>query len=138
MGALTNYAESGILNYLFRDGTFAKPTDMYVGLLTAYDPDELEKGNIANEVVGGGYERKKYPCSDLLWTAPYTTGTAMMIHNYSGVEFPVATATIGLVSGVFLTSNDKVLFYGALTTPKLVRLDDQFVFSSGALKITFD
>jgi hypothetical protein len=139
MGALTNFAESGLLNYLFRGGTFAKPSELYVGLLGAFDPDEMEKGNISSEITGGGYQRVKFPCNEESWKAPYSTGTAMMVHNQSGILFPVATSAQGFVSGVFLINNGTdVLFYGALTTVKNIRVDDQFTFASGALKITFD
>jgi hypothetical protein len=138
MGALTNYAESGLLNYIFRGGTFAKPTELFVGLLGAFDPTQIEGGNLTSELTGGGYQRVSYPCSELLWKEPYSTGTAMMIHNLSGILFPVATSTLGLVSGVFLVNGANVLFYGALSTVKNIRVDDQFTFASGALKITFD
>lgn len=138
MGALTNIAESGLLNYIFRGGTFTKPSELYVGLLGAFNPEAIENGDVSSEITGGGYQRQVYPCSELLWKAPYPTGTAMMIHNESGIFFPPATSAQGFVSGVFLVNGSTVLFYGALTTVKNIRVDDQFTFASGALKITFD
>ena len=133
MGALTNYLESGIINHIFRASAYTAPTSLEICLMGGYTAASVESG-IVTEVVCTGY-----PVGANLWIEPYTTGTAMATHNVSGIEFPVHTGADQVVSGVYIKDNsDKILFYGALTNTRTLRDQDQFVFSSGALKITFD
>ena len=139
MGALTNYVESGILNHLLRSIDFTKPTSLKIGLVGAFNSVNLESGILTDEISGGGYARVTYNADASSWITPYASGTASATHNTQAIQFPQATADIGNVSGVFiLDGSNNMLFYGQLSTARNIRNGDQFVFSSGFLKVTFD
>lgn len=145
MGALSNYLESGILNHVLNLGGSAVPrySTVYIGLVGGYNANALESGVLTSEVTTGGYGRQAYTSSSSTWITPYTSGTATATHNKNAIEFPAATADIGNVSGVIIvdsitTGEGNILFYGQLSNARNIRTNDQFVFSSGALKITFD
>jgi hypothetical protein len=145
MGALSNYLESGILNHVLNLGGSAVPrySTVYIGLVGGYNANALESGVLTSEVTNGGYGRQAYTSSASTWITPYTSGTATATHNRNAIEFPAATEDIGNVSGVIIvdsltTGEGNILFYGQLSNARNIRTNDQFVFSSGALKITFD
>ena len=145
MGALSNYLESGILRHVLNLGGSAieRYSTVYIGLVRGFDANSLESGVLTSEVTAGAYARQAYTSSASTWITPYTSGTATATHNKNAIEFPVATADIGNVSGVIITDigtigEGNILFYGQLSNARNIRTNDQFVFSSGALKITFD
>jgi hypothetical protein len=140
MSALTNYLESGLLNHVFRATSYSAPATLYIGLTQSFVSGDIEAGTI-DEPANGDYARQSYSSNGTNWIAPYASGSATATHNTAAIEFPVATANIGDISGVFLAdaiSDGNILFYGALSSPRNIREGDQFVFSSGALKITFN
>jgi hypothetical protein len=137
MAALTNYLESGLINHIFRGIPYTAPAALYIGLTRSFNSGNLEAG-IVDEPSTGGYARQLYSVGQSSWIAPYTSGTSMATHNTEAIEFPVATANIGDVSGVFIADNatsGNVIVYGALSSSRNIREGDQFVFSSGALRI---
>ena len=140
MGALTNYLESGLINHVFRGASYTAPSTLYIGLTKSFVSGNIESGSIDEPSVGN-YARQEYTSNGTNWITPYASGSATATHNTSAIEFPVATASIGTISGVFIADNDtsgNILFYGALSSPRDIREGDQFVFSSGALAITFN
>lgn len=140
MGALTNYLESGLINHVFRGSSYSAPSTLYIGLVKSFVSESIESG-VVDEPTTGNYSRQAYTSNGTNWIAPYTSGTALMTHNTSAIEFPVATANIGDVSGVFIADNastGNILFYGQLSSSRNIRSGDQFVFSSGSLKVSFD
>lgn len=140
MGALSNYLESGLINHVFRGVPFSAPSTLYIGLAKSFNSGNLELGNI-DEASGGGYQRQGYSANASNWILPYISGSAMATHNLSGIQFSVATANIGTVSGIFISDSStsgNLLFYGALSHPRDIREGDQFVFSSGSLRVTLD
>ena len=140
MSALTNYLESGLINHVFRNSAYSAPATLYIGLTQSFVSGTIEAGTV-DEPATGSYVRQSYISNGTNWITPYTSGSATATHNTYAIEFPVATANIGNVSGVFLAddlSSGNILFYGELLSPRNIREGDQFVFSSGALKITFN
>lgn len=140
MGALTNYLESGLINHLFRGIPYTAPSTLYIGLTKSFNSGNLESG-IADEPTSGSYARQSYPVSTSSWIAPYVSGTSMITHNTSAIEFPIATANIGDISGVFIAdslTSGNITLYGALSSSRNIREGDQFVFSSGSLKISLN
>lgn len=140
MGALTNYLESGLINHVFRGSAYSAPSTLYIGLVKNFVSESIESG-VLDEPTTGNYSRQAYASNSVNWIAPYVSGTALMTHNTSAIEFSVATANIGDVSGVFISDNassGNVLFYGQLSSSRNIRSGDQFVFSSGSLKVSFD
>ncbi len=140
MGALTNYLESGLINHVFRASSYSAPATLYIGLTKSFNSGNIESGTV-DEPTTGNYSRQSYASNGTNWITPYSSGSATATHNTSAIEFPIATANIGDVSGVFISddpSSGNILFYGPLSTARNIREGDQFVFSSGALKVTFN
>ena len=54
MAGLTNYLEDKIWNHVFGSTSYTKPTNWYVGLLTAAPSDSAG----GTEVSGGSYARQ--------------------------------------------------------------------------------
>lgn len=140
MAALTNYLESGLLNHIFRSTSYIAPSSLYIGLIQNFISDNIEQG-IIDEPTSGSYSRPVYNSNALNWVVPYTDGSGLATHNKVAIEFPVASANIGDISGVFIADNSisgNVLFYSLLSSPRNIRQGDQFILPSGALKITFN
>lgn len=140
MSALTNYLESGLLNHVFRGVAYSAPATLYIGLTQSFVSGNIEAGTVDEPTVGA-YQRQSYTSDSSNWIAPYASGSATATHNTVAIEFPVATANIGDISGVFIAdsaTSGNILFYGALSSPRNIREGDQFVFSSGSLKVTFN
>jgi hypothetical protein len=140
MAALTNYLESGLLNHIFRNNPYSAPSSLYVGLNKSFISGNIETG-IVDEPASGNYARQGYLSNTSKWITPFSSGSAMTTHNIDIIEFPVATANIGNISGVFIAdslTSGNILFYGQLTSTRNIREGDQFIFPSGALKVTLN
>jgi hypothetical protein len=143
--ALSNYMESGVLNLVLRANTnsFAAPSNVSVALLRNHDSNwdiDVMAGDSMPEVASAGsYARKSLGApANASWDEVSTGGATS---NSSAITFPAATAHWGMVSGVALVTSlthgaGKILFHGALTTPRDVTNGDTFRFSAGDLDIT--
>ncbi len=137
MAGLTNYLEDKIMNHVFGSTTFTKPTNYYVGLLTATPSDSAG----GTEVSGGSYARQI--CAFTITG----TGTALAT-NTSAITFPTATADWGIVGWVGIydaVSSGNLVAYQNLqksdfstTTTKTVNDGDIFKFNASTIKITLD
>ena len=145
MGALAVNYESGLIKHFFLSEQLAYPTTVYIGLVSNYSADDLRNNIQTSEITGAsGFERQPAPCTADVWKAPYATGTgssaSYATNNISGINFPVAEGSKGIVSGVIITSaqtGGNIIFHGPLTNAREIRDKDIFQFPSGALKITF-
>jgi hypothetical protein len=139
MSALTNYLESTILNHLFRGIAYSAPSTLYIGLNQSFNSGSLKSG-IVDEPTGGGYSRQSYTSNSSNWITPFYSGIASGVtYNNNQIQFPVATSDIGNVSGIFIAddaASGNILFFGQLNSPRFIRSGDQFVFSSGSLKVS--
>lgn len=139
MSALSDYLSSGLLNHTLRATSYTAPSTIYIGLNQSFVSGNLKSG-ILDEPSTGGYARQSYTSSTANWAAPYTLSGILTTHNQNAISFPVASADIGNISGVFIadaSGTANVMFYGALSSSRNIRNGDQFVFSSGSLKVTF-
>ena len=137
MAGLTNYLEDKIWNHVFGSTTYTKPTNWYVGLLTATPSDSAG----GTEVSGGSYARQV--CAFTITG----TGTALAT-NTSAITFPTATADWGIVGWVGIydaVSSGNLVAYQNLqksdfstTTTKTVNDGDIFKFNASTIKITLD
>ena len=93
MGAAqaSDYLENKLIDHLFRAGTFAKPTALWVALFTG-SPADAGGGT---EVTGGSYARVNLAPSDTNWRATQggTTGAS------SGSSGTTANAVVITLSG---------------------------------------
>ncbi len=143
--ALSNYMESGVLNLMLRanSNSFAAPSNVSVALLRNHDENwdiDVMAGDSMPEVASAGsYSRKSLGApANASWDEVSTGGATA---NSSAITFDPATADWGYVSGVALMTSlthgaGKILFHGALTTPRIVTDGDTFRFSAGDLDIT--
>jgi len=137
MAGLTNYLEDKIMNHVFGSTTFTKPTNYYVGLLTATPSDSAA----GTEVSGGAYARQV--CAFTITG----TGTAQAT-NTSAITFPTATADWGIVGwiGIYdaVSTGNLVAFQNlqksdfSTTTTKTINDGDIFKFNSSSIKIQLD
>ena len=137
MAGLTNYLEDKIWNHVFGSTTYTKPTNWYVGLLTATPSDSAS----GTEVSGGSYARQV--CAFTITG----TGTAEA-KNTSAITFPTATADWGVIGwvGIYdaLTSGNLVAYQNlqksdfSTSTTKTVNDGDIFKFNASTIKIQLD
>ncbi len=146
MAAMTNYLENKLIDHLFRAQSFAAPTNLFIGLLTAAPSDSAA----GTEVTGGAYARVQVACSLANWagtqgdgTTVASSGTSGATSNNGAVTFPAPSgANWGQVTHFAIydaASGGNMLIYGALTTPKTVNDGDSAPsFAAGTLDFTID
>ena len=137
MAGLTNYLEDKIINHVFGSTSYTKPTNWYVGLLTATPSDSAA----GTEVSGGSYARMV--CAFTITG----TGTAQAA-NTSAITFPTATADWGVVGWVGIydaLSGGNLAAYQNLqqsdfstSTTKTINDGDIFKFNATTIKIQLD
>ena len=144
--AMSNYLEGEVIDHLFRAGTFAKPSAIYVGLVRYYESTKIEAftgTTIGPKELGAAgdvalsYARVGVTQNDSNWSAATTGGATS---NAGDITFNVATGDWGMVSGVFVvdaSGGGNLLLHGALTTPRDVKSGDIFKFNAGDLDVTF-
>ena len=133
MANASNYLEQQIFNHIFRNDTFSKPSNIYIGL-TQDVP--LDDGTYIEMPDDNGYARYANASGDATWSVHNGTST-----NDAEFAFPTATGDWGVASGVIITdsashSGGNVLMHGELTSPKTIENGDTFRFSAGDLDIT--
>tara|TARA_R110002020_G_C16238469_1_gene768946 strand:- start:449 stop:862 length:414 start_codon:yes stop_codon:yes gene_type:complete len=137
MAGLTNYLEDKIMNHVFGSTSYTKPTNWYVGLLTATPSDSAA----GTEVTGGSYARQV--CAFTI------TGTGIAeAKNTSAITFPTATADWGVVGwvGIYdaLASGNLVAYQNlqksdfSTTTTKTINDGDIFKFNASTIKLQLD
>ena len=137
MAGLTNYLEDKIINHVFGSTTYTKPTNWYVGLLTATPSDSAA----GTEVSGGSYARQV--CAFTITGS----GIAQAL-NTSAITFPPATADWGVVGWVglydALTSGNLAAYQNlqqsdfSTATTKTINDGDIFKFNASTIKIQLD
>jgi hypothetical protein len=135
MANASDYLEQQIYNHIFRGDTFAKPTNIFIGLTLDVPQDD---GTYTEVADANGYARYVSVSGDNRWTVHGVDGPGS---NSAEFVFDTATGDWGLVSGVIITdsqthSGGNVLIHGELTTAKLVENGDAFRFSIGDLDVT--
>jgi hypothetical protein len=126
MAAMSNYLENALINATLRNTSFTSPATVYVGLYTS-DPTDANTGT---EVSGGSYAREA-----VTFGAP-SNGVSS---NSALIEFNQATATWGTVAYMGISdalTSGNLLYYGALTSSKVIENGDVFKFDTAALSVT--
>ena len=140
-GAMSDYAEDGVLDEIFNKVAFSV-SHTYLALYTA-TPTDTGGGT---EVTGGAYARQLvYPNSSSStpkWNLAADTSTptgAKHVDNANTISFPQATANWGSVKAFavkdHLTTGNHI-WWGVLDSTKAVSTGDTFKFSTGDLKVT--
>jgi len=136
--SLSNYAETKVLDHIFRncEATDFTDNDLYIGLATALSSD----GASITEVSGGGYARQQI-CDHSAGTNSFAAASGNSITTDTQISFPEATAGQGTVTHVIIydsLTGGNLIAWGSLSIAKQIDSGDTFIISSGNLTITLD
>lgn len=138
---MSDYLESALYDHLLRGSTFSKPATLAFALCSGVPVSSNTGANIPEFGNGAGYARVNYgaPANSGWQAKPADTGGA----NNLVIQWPAATAQWGTASGIAILDSDtfgagNMLFWAAITTPKLIQTTDAPYFASGQLVINLD
>lgn len=133
MSALSNYLEAALIEHIFGNSDFSRPSTIYIALHTG-DPGEVGD---ANEVSAGGYARQGIATgASSGWTRSDNAA-----ENTATKEFPTASQSWGTITHASLWDAEvggNCLFKGALAISKTVGAGDVFRFNAGEFKVSLD
>ena len=136
MTAFTNYAETQIINHIFRTASFTKPTTLNLALFSTVTDGETPT---VIELSGSGYSRVACNPLDGNWSAPVSgNGTT---YNVNIITFPVAIADWGVIThfGIYDASTaGNLLIYAPLTLPRNITNGSTPSFAAAALTFQVD
>ena len=136
MTAFTNYAETQIINHIFRTASFTKPTTLNLALFTAVGDGEAAT---VTELTGNGYARVACNPLDANWSAPVSgNGTT---YNVNTITFPAATADWGTIThfGIYDASTaGNLIIYAPLTIARNITNGSTPSFAATALTFQVD
>jgi hypothetical protein len=134
MSAASNYLENKVLDHTLRNAAFTQPSGLFIGLFKNNALTNLEAGTLSDEVgtSGTAYARKAVTFGNA------ASGSAS---NSATVTFDAATADWGTITAIAITDNvtvgaGNVLFYGNLTTAKLIENGDTIQFVTNNVTVT--
>jgi hypothetical protein len=137
MSAASNYLENKLLDHVLGEGarTFTSPAGLWLALFTNTGTGtsaNLEAGTLTDEVTTSGtaYGRQTVDFSAAVNGTAATNGT---------VTWTTATANWGTVTHVAVmdaSTSGNVLFYGNLTSSKVIETGDTFQISSTNLTVS--
>lgn len=142
MGALSDYLEGQVLNWIHGTTMPAAPTTIYIGLFTAQPGDTGTSGSPADgtEVSGGSYARVAVTSSSGT-SAPAASSTTQFINITGSVTFPQATASWGTVTGWGIWDASTVghlLWFGAISPTQAISTNQTPSFNANALTLSID
>jgi hypothetical protein len=137
MSASSNYLENKVLDHVLGEGArnFTSPATIYLGLFNNTSGNaavNLEAGILTDEISDSGtaYARQGVNFSAAVNGVAATADT---------VTWPTATDDWGTVTHVAVldaSTTGNVLFWGELTTSKLIENGDTFQITSNNLTVT--
>ena len=133
MSAASNALENALLDHTLTATAYTPPTTRYLGLFkndSGNAAANLEAGTLTDEISGGSYARKA------ITFGAASGGTSA---NNATVTFDTATASWGTVTHVAIMSastGGSVLYYGAVSTSKLIESGDTFQVTTGNLTVS--
>ena len=134
-GSSTDFLEQKLGDHIFRSATYAKPTQLLVGLFTTMPADD---GTGGVEPVGNNYARVRHDPGDSNW---YRSQDGLNRYwNALPVEFPVQSGPWGEVVGYGVwDQNGNLLIPALLDTPRTIDMSTANpIFPPGYLVLTFD
>lgn len=146
-GSKSDYLENLFLDTVLGGtdaSTYVAPADdigltsVWVGLwTTAYSLQDSSDGGEANEVEtsGTGYGRLEVVNNTTNWP----TAVAGVKQNGISLTWPIAEMAWGTINQFAICTEEtggEILFWGDLTTSKVINVGDTASFSAGALTIT--
>lgn len=134
----SDYIENSVLDYLFGSTAFTPSGTLYI-VLSSGTPGENMQTLL--EPTTGGYARVAVTNNKTTWSGAINAVSSGTIHNVIDIEFPRASAFIGLVShfAIFDQSTGGHMYgYGSLTNARTIYSGDTPNFASGTMTITMD
>lgn len=149
MAAMSNFLENALVDHIFRDTAFTKPSTIAIALCTAAPTDASTGATITEVSNSGSYARQNLAASTSNWANTQASGTGASsgtsgtTSNSSAITFPTATGDWGAITHVAILDSTtygagNVLFWGALSATKTVTSGDTFQFSAASLQIQVD
>jgi len=153
MAALSDYLESGLLNHVFRNESFPKPSSIAIAL-TSGIPQDSDTGVTIPELPSGingsgtGYARILLDRTDVsgndYWSfssSDLSAGSGL-IKNAANRVFNTALLDWGWISGIAVTDNGNhgsgnLLMHSTLDNPRVIYTGDSPVFDAETLQISF-
>lgn len=129
---VSNYLATALLNQVFRNTVYTKPTTVYVALYTS-NPTAADTGQ---EVSGGAYARQA-----VTFAAPIVENGKQTIKNSADIQFPIATADWGTVTHVGIrdaATGGNLLYFGALDSPRSILTNDRFKILASSAVLTLN
>ena len=133
MSAASNYLENKVLDHTLRNAAFTQPAGLFIGLYTGSALTNLEAGTLSDEVSTSGgtnYVRKAVTFGNA------ASGTAT---NNTTITFDAAGVNWGNITAIAIldtVSSGNVLFYGNLTTAKLIETGDTMQFVTNNISVS--
>lgn len=126
--SLSNYNENLLLNWVLTNQSVTRPTSWYLGLFT---DSNIITDEPSSELVGAGYSR--LPITFSTASAGSTSNTNPIVFSADG-----NWTTVKYVGIFDAQANGHLLFWGAMSSPKTLELDDQLQFAVNSITISLD
>jgi hypothetical protein len=133
MSAASNYLELKLLDHALGTTTYTKPTGVWVALFTA-DPGEAGAFTAEISATSTAYARQ---------TATFGAAVNGSASTSDTITFPTASANWGTISHIAIVDSatrgaGNILFFGPVTTAKIIETGDTFQITSGNLTVSLD
>jgi len=153
MAALSDYLESGLLNHVFRNESFPKPSAIAIAL-TSGVIKESDTGNTIPEIASGvngfgtGYARILLDRTEVSGNDYWSFSSddldagSGIIKNGANRVFNTALLDWGYISGIAITDHGdygsgNLLMHSNLDNARIIYTGDSPVFDAGTLQISF-
>jgi hypothetical protein len=153
MAALSDYLESGLLNHVFRNGSFPKPSAIAIALTSGVIKDS-DTGVTIPEIASGingsgtGYARILLDRTDVsgndYWSfsSDNISAGSGLIKNAANRVFNTALLDWGWISGIAITDHGdygsgNLLMHSNLDNARIIYTGDSPVFDAETLQISF-
>jgi hypothetical protein len=144
MSEMSDYLEGALVDHIFRNISFAKPTVLAFALLTTA-ADDANTGVFTAATPGvevanaSGYSRVAHNPSTSNWTA-VSAGDGQT-DNGSAITYTQATGSWGTVTAMAICSataynTGNMLFHSTVTTSRAIDNGDTAEFATGAVTVT--
>lgn len=144
MGAMTDYQENKLIDFLLRGQAYTPAATVYLALFTAA-PSDAGGGT---EVTGGAYARVAVPCSTTDWagtqaaaSTTVSSGNSGTTSNNNTLTFATPTASWGTIVAVALfdaATGGNMIVQGTLTASQVVNTGNTVSFAPGSLTFQID
>lgn len=127
---ISNYLATALLNQVFRNTVYTRPTTVYIALYTS-DPTAADTGV---EVSGSSYARQI-----VAFPVPSIIASKETIKNSADIVFDVAIADWGIITHAGIRdalTGGNLLYYGPLANSRDILTGDRLRFLANEIVLT--